>query len=154
MPIMQVSRRVDYALRAVIHLANEEASERACSMAEIAERERVPRQFLEKIVQDLIHKGLVRSQRGPRGGYVLARPADQVTFRHVIEAVEGPISLNACTGEHADCSLLGTCGMERVWREGQRRVMELFEQTTIADVRRPGLGPATRAAEYRPARNV
>jgi len=54
-----------------------------------------------------------------------------------MEAVEGPISLNACTGEHADCSLIGTCGMERVWREGQRRVMELFEKTTIADVRRP-----------------
>jgi Rrf2 family protein len=142
MPIMQVSRKIDYALRAVIHLANEEASERACSVGEIAARERVPRQFLEKIIQELIHKGLVRSQRGPRGGYVLARPADQVTFRHVIEAVEGPISLNACTGEHADCSLLGACGMERVWREGQRRVIELFEKTTIADVRasRPGGG--------------
>jgi Rrf2 family protein len=135
MAIMQVSRKIDYALRAVIHLANEESSERACSVTEIAARERVPRHFLEKIVQELIHKGLVRSRRGPRGGYVLARPADQVTFRDVIEAVEGPISLNACTGEHADCSLLGTCGMERIWREGQRRVLELFNSTTIADVR-------------------
>ena len=114
MAIMQVSRKVDYALRAVIHLANEEASDRACSVAEIAERERIPRQFLEKIVQELIHEGLVRSRRGPHGGYVLARPA-----------------------EDADCSLIGTCGMERVWREGQRRVMELFEKTTIADVRWP-----------------
>ena len=137
MAIMQVSRKVDYALRAVIHLANEEESDRACSVAEIAARERVPRQFLEKIVQDLIHNGLVRSHRGPHGGYVLARPAERVTFRNVIEAVEGPISLNACTGEHADCSLIGACGMERVWREGQRRVMDLFEKTTIADVRRP-----------------
>src|SRR6267142_7212553 len=137
MAIMQVSRKIDYALRAVIHLANEENSERACSVAEIAAREKVPRHFLEKIIQELIHKGLVRSQRGPQGGYLLARSADRVTFRHVIEAVEGPISLNVCVGEHADCSLLGTCGMERVWREGQRRVMELFEKTTIADVRRP-----------------
>jgi Rrf2 family protein len=143
MPIMQVSRKVDYALRAVIHLANEEVSERACSVTEIAARERVPRHFLEKIVQELIHKGLVRSRRGPRGGYVLARPAEQLTFRDVIEAVEGPISLNICTGEHADCSLLGACGMERIWREGQRRVLDLFEKTTIADVRgHPGLGPA------------
>jgi len=137
MAIMQVSRKIDYALRAVIHLANEDGSERACSVAEIADREQVPRQFLEKIVQELIHGGLVRSRRGPHGGYVLARPAEQLTFRDVIEAVEGPISLNVCTSEHADCSLLGTCGMERVWREGQRRVMELFENTTIADVRRP-----------------
>src|SRR5437764_1451307 len=152
MAIMQVSRKIDYALRAVIHLANEEASARACSLGEIAERERVPRQFLEKIVQELIHKGLVRSRRGPHGGYVLARPAEVVTFRDVIEAVEGPISLNACVGEHADCSLLGTCGMERVGREGQRRVMELFEKTTIADVRRarraalPGGGDVDRGS--------
>ncbi len=137
MPIMQVSRKIDYALRAVIHLANEEASAGACSVAEIASRERIPRQFLEKIVQELIHKGLVRSRRGPHGGYVLARPAEDVSFRDVIEAVEGPISLNACVGDHAECFLIGTCGMERVWREGQRRVLDLFEKTTIADVRRP-----------------
>lgn len=140
MPLLQVSRKIDYALRAVIHLASEEASERTCSVSAIAARERIPRQFLVKIVQELIHKGLVRSRRGPRGGYVLARPASQVTFRDVIEAVEGPISLNACTGEHADCFALGLCGMERIWREGQRRVMDLFEKTTIADVR-PRLVP-------------
>jgi Rrf2 family protein len=139
MPIMQVSRKIDYALRAVIHLANEEASDRACSVTEIAARERIPRQFLEKIVQELIHKGLVRSRRGPHGGYVLARPAEEVTFRHVIEAVEGPISLNACVGDHPDCFMLGTCGMERIWHEGQRRVLDLFEKTSIADVRRPRL---------------
>jgi Rrf2 family protein len=137
MAIMQVSRKVDYALRAVIHLADAEAAERICSVAEISSRERIPRQFLEKIVQELIHKGLVRSRRGPRGGYVLARPADKLTFRDVIEAVEGPIALNNCTGDHADCSLIGACGMERVWREGQRRVMDLFEGTTIASVRHP-----------------
>ena len=140
MAFMQVSRKIDYALRAVIHLADEEA-ERACSVAEIAARERIPRQFLEKIVQELIHKGLVRSRRGPHGGYVLARPADQVTFKHVIEALEGPISLNVCVGEHPDCFLLGTCGMQRVWQEGQRRVLELFEKTTIASVRGPGRMP-------------
>ena len=58
-----------------------------------------------------------------------------MTFRDVIEAVEGPIALNNCTGDHADCSLIGACGMERIWREGQRRVMNLFESTTIASVR-------------------
>jgi DNA-binding IscR family transcriptional regulator len=60
-----------------------------------------------------------------------------MTFRDVIEAVEGPISLNVCVGEHPDCFLLGACGMNRVWAEGQRRVMDLFENTTIAAVRHP-----------------
>jgi Rrf2 family protein len=154
MPFLQVSRKVDYALRAVIHLANEETSARACALGEIAARERIPRQFLEKIIQQLIHKGLVRSRRGRRGGYVLGRPAEQTTFRDVIEAVEGPISLNVCVGERPDCSLLGACGMNRVWQEGQRRVMELFERTTIADVRRPPLPPVALLAEYRPLPRV
>jgi len=146
MAFLQVSRKVDYALRAIIHLANEESSERACTVSEIAERERIPRQFLEKIVQQLIQRGLVRSRRGPHGGYVLGRPAEQVTFRDVIEAVEGPISLNVCVGEHADCFLLGACGMNRIWREGQRRVMDLFQSTTIADVRHAPVGQATPVA--------
>jgi len=140
MSFMQVSRKVDYALRATIHLANDEHRDRACSVAEIAERERIPRQFLEKIIRDLIRGRLVRSRRGPHGGYVLARPAEEVTFKDVIEAVEGPISLNVCVGEHAECFLLGACGMNRVWVEGQRRVMDLFQSTTIASVRHPRTG--------------
>jgi Rrf2 family protein len=151
MAFMQVSRKVDYALRAVIHLANAEAHGGTTTVAEIAERERLPRQFLEKIVQQLIRKGVVRSRRGPHGGYVLARPAEEVTFRDVIEALEGPISLNVCVGDHPDCFLLGACGMNRVWAEGQRRVMDLFQSTTIASVRHPvppSMPAPTKDAEY------
>jgi Rrf2 family protein len=148
MSFMQVSRKVDYALRAVIHLANDEHRGRACSVPEIADRERIPKQFLEKIIRDLIRVGLVRSRRGPHGGYVLGRPAEEVTFKHVIEAVEGPISLNVCVGEHAECFLLGACGMNRVWAEGQRRVMDLFEGTTIASVRHAQGSMRPIAAEY------
>lgn len=156
MAFLQVSRKVDYALRAVIHLANEEHATRACTVTEISTRERIPRQFLEKIIQQLIHAGVVRSRRGPHGGYVLGRSADDVTFRDVIEAVEGPISLNVCVGEHPDCFLLGACGMNRIWAEGQRRVMELFEKTTISQVRRPAAGgvAAQGSAEYRPSPSV
>lgn len=135
MAFMQVSRRVDYALRAVIHLASEQYHGRICTIGEIAEREGMPRQFLEKIFQQLIRRGLVRSRRGPNGGYELGRSADEMTFRDVIEAVEGPIALNVCVGAQPDCSVLGACGMNRIWVEGQRRVMELFEGTTIASVR-------------------
>ena len=142
MSFLQVSRKVDYALRAVIHLASDEHRGRACSVAEIAERERIPKQFLEKIIRDLIRRSLVTSRRGPHGGYVLARAAEDLTFRDVIEAVEGPISLNICVGEHAECFLMGACGMNRVWAEGQRRVMDLFQNTTIASVRHPKLPSA------------
>lgn len=137
MAFLQVSRRVDYALRAVIHLASEQPGSGIATIAAIADREQLPRQFLEKIFQQLIRAGLVRSKRGPHGGYELGRSPEDMTFRDIIEAVEGPIALNVCVGEHPDCALIGACGMNRIWQEGQRRVMDLFESTTIASVRHP-----------------
>jgi Rrf2 family protein len=137
MAIMQVSRKVDYALRAAIYLAYQ-SDRRACSVAEIAAREGIPKKFLEKIIQDLIHHGLVRSTRGAQGGYALAKEAERVTFKDVIEAIDGPVSLNVCVGdagETSDCTQYPRCAMLGVWREAQKRVMEVFATTTLADVR-------------------
>lgn len=133
MALMQVSRKIDYVLRAVIYLAGVEGA-RVCSMAEIARAEDIPKKFLEKILQDLTHKGVVHSRRGAQGGYSLARPRDQITFREIIEAVEGPVAMNTCLGDHVDCSIYTKCGMLWVWQEAQRRVIELFTKTTLADI--------------------
>src|ERR1700752_973367 len=125
MAVMQVSRKVDYALRAVIYLTMR-SDRRPCSVAEIAAREGIPKKFLEKIIQDLIHKGLVHSTRGAQGGYTLARAPEAVTFKDVIEAIEGPVSVNVCVGENGDaheCAKFPTCGMLWVWKEAQRRMM-------------------------------
>ena len=137
MSIMQVSRKVDYALRAAIYLAYQN-DRRPCSVAEIAAREAIPKKFLEKIIQDLIHHGLVHSTRGAQGGYTLARAPEEVTFKDVIEAIEGPVSVNVCVGDGNDaseCMLFPNCGMLWVWREAQKRVIDLFANTTLADVR-------------------
>ena len=133
MSLMQVSRKVDYALRAVIYLSMQKGG-RCVPVKEIATRRRIPRKFLEKIIQDLIRAELVKSQRGAHGGYMLARLPDQVTFRDVIEAVEGPISLNTCVSEQHDCSVLSSCSMQGIWLEGQRRLLEYFADTTLADL--------------------
>lgn len=133
MSVMQVSRKVDYALRAIIYLS---LQKNGCPIPvkEIASRRRIPRKFLEKIIQDLIRSGLVKSHRGAHGGYTMARAADHVSFRDVIEAVEGPISINACLTEHQDCSVLASCNMQQIWQEGQRRMLEYFSDTTLADL--------------------
>ena len=131
--MMQVSRKVDYALRAVIYLSMR-GDGQPVSVKEIADRRRVPQKFLEKIIKDLIRTGLVRSHRGSHGGYTLTRSADAITFRDVIEAVEGPISINVCVTEQRDCSVLASCNMQRVWEEGQRRMLEFFADTTLADL--------------------
>jgi Rrf2 family protein len=140
MSIMQISRKVDYALRAVIYLAIR-SDQRPCSVAEIAAREGIPKKFLEKIIQDLIRDGLVRSTRGAQGGYTLAREPAMITFKNIIEAIEGPVSVNVCVGDDGDghesheCALQPRCGMLWVWQEAQRRVMDVFANTTLADVR-------------------
>jgi Rrf2 family protein len=132
---MQISRRVDYGLRAVIFLS-EKDPERCCSIAEIAERQGVPRKFLEKIIQDLMRGGLIRSRRGASGGYRLARPPEQITFHDVIAAVEGPIAVNACMDEALGCDQMPRCSMIGVWSEVQRSVTEVLSRTTIAALRR------------------
>jgi Rrf2 family protein len=130
---MQVSRRVDYALRAMIYLS-EQDPQRPAPAKEIAVRRRIPIKFLEKIIRDLMRHGVVRSHRGAHGGYTLNRPPGQITFRDVIEAIEGPISLNVCVAGQKDCSVLSSCNMQRIWQEGQRRILDYFSETTLADV--------------------
>jgi Rrf2 family protein len=132
---MQVSRKVDYALRAVIFLSQQDGT-RPLPAKEIAARRRIPIKFLEKIIRDLMRHEIVHSHRGAHGGYTLGRDPSQITFRDVIEAIEGPISLNVCVAGQKDCSVLSSCNMQRVWQEGQRRVLEYFSETTLADVAR------------------
>jgi Rrf2 family protein len=153
MSLMQVSRRVDYALRAVINLARQESG-RAATVGEISGCESIPKKFLEKILQDLIHAGIVVSRRGAHGGYALSRPSKEISFQDVMEAVEGPIALNVCVGERNLCSVSPTCGMQHVWAEGQRRLLELFAATKLsalvpprADPGRSGLAPSRTARE-------
>ena len=131
--MMQVSRKVDYALRAVIYLSLQK-DQRPVPVSEIASHRRIPRKFLEKIIKDLIRSGLVVSHRGAHGGYTLARTPDSVSFRDVMEAVEGPISINVCVTGQRDCSVLASCNMQRIWQEGQRRMLEFFADTTLADL--------------------
>ena len=134
MSLMQIPRRVDYGLRAVIYLAGQNP-EKCCSIAEIAQQQGVPRKFLEKIIKDLMLKELIKSKRGSCGGYSLARSASEISFYDVIEAIEGPIAVNACMDSHLSCDQLPRCMMVGVWSEVQKKITEVFTRTTIADLR-------------------
>jgi Rrf2 family protein len=137
MPALQISRKMDYALRALTYLAGRTGAH-GCTLNDIAAHTAVSSQFLAKIIEQLAQGGLVRSRRGPGGGYVLVRQPSEVSVNDVIEAVEGPVALNACTGGKVDCALLPVCGMTSLWREAQKRLVEVFSQTTLADVQ---MGP-------------
>ncbi|MGH7932880.1 MAG: RrF2 family transcriptional regulator [Candidatus Binataceae bacterium] len=132
MSLMQIPRKIEYALRAMIHLADH--PDGVARGAEIAQQEHIPKYYLEKVIRDLMRRGLVRARRGPGGGYQLGRAAHSISFRDVIEAVEGPITLNVCVEGGTACDLQPSCRMFRVWEEGQRVLLEVFSQTTLQEV--------------------
>jgi Rrf2 family protein len=156
MSLMQIPRKIEYALRAMIYLADHPAG--VARGTEIATREQIPKYYLEKVIRDLMRRGLVHARRGPGGGYQLARKADTVTFRDIIEAVEGPITLNVCTDGSSSCALQPTCRMYRVWEKGQRVLLEVFSDTSLAEIAasRPSPPPVcapTDAASIAPAKS-
>lgn len=133
--ILKISRKIEYALRAMIYLASVDPSA-VVPFKEIGERMQVPKDFLAKILKTLSDRGLVRSVRGAHGGYTLARPAREVSFLEVIEAVEGQIALNLCLEDQAGdpCGLRESCTMWSVWKEGQDRMLDVYRRATIADL--------------------
>ena len=114
---MQLSRKADYALRAVRHLTNLPKGKLA-SINAIAEAEQIPREFLAKILKDLTRSGVLVSFQGVTGGYRLSRTSKDISFLDVIEAIEGPIHINLCTeGDRCSCKQVGTCTMHNFWIE-------------------------------------
>ena len=135
MGLMQIPRRVDYGLRAVIYLSGQDR-DKCCSIAEIAQQQGIPRKFLEKIIQDLVRGGLIKSKRGSCGGYALARAPEEISFSDVIEAIDGPIAVNTCLDDHLGCDQMPRCTMIGVWSEVQQKINAVLCKTTIAGLRR------------------
>lgn len=140
---MRVSAKADYALRAVIELAA--AGEGPVKGERIAQAQEIPLKFLENILGELRHAGIVRSQRGAEGGYWLARRADEITVADVVRAVEGPIANVRGVGPEA-VEYAGTAAALRdVWIAMRASLRAVLERVTIADVARGEL-PAEVAA--------
>jgi len=130
---LQLTRGAEYGLRAMMYLARVPEGEVA-SLREIGREQEIPESFLAKILQSLVHAGLAVSQRGAHGGFALARPASDITMRDVIEAVDGPISLNQCVLWPEDCDRSGECAVHRAWVRAQEQLMGVLDGVTIASL--------------------
>jgi Rrf2 family protein len=104
---------------------------------EIGRQMEVPEDFLAKILKTLVDQGIVRSTRGPHGGYRLARPPEAINVLEIIEAAEGPIAINVCLDDDDACGRQPVCNMSAVWREGQERMLDVFRRTSLASLVRP-----------------
>jgi Rrf2 family protein len=130
--VLRISRKIDYGLRAMIYLASIRPDD-VVPFREIARQMLVPEDFLAKILKTLVDQGLVRSTRGPHGGYALARPSTEISFLQVIEAVEGPIALNVCLDDEG-CGKAAACTMVSIWKQGQDKMLEVYRAAKLADL--------------------
>ena len=113
---MEISRQADYAVRAVLHLALHRSDLRVPS-AEIAETQNVPAAFLTKILARLANAGIVDLKRGVHGGVSLAKPAGEFSLLEVVEAVDGPVTLNRCMARPGECPRDAHCLVHPLWLE-------------------------------------
>ncbi len=136
-----ISQKAKYALRALVALARAGDS---MMIGEIAAQERIPRKFLEQILLELKHHGIVMSKRGKFGGYGLLMPAAQITFGQVLRIIDGPIAPLPCLSRIAyrrcaDCLTEEECEIRRVFAKVATSARDVLDRTTIADsLGRPG----------------
>jgi Rrf2 family protein len=131
---MHISRKSDYALRALAYIASQKA-EKKSSISEIAEAESIPRDFLAKILKELTRSGILKSYQGVTGGYQLARTKDTISFLDVIEAMEGPLQVNLCAGIENDCgcSRFNGCSMKAFWDQVQDGLAKTLKDANFGD---------------------
>lgn len=131
-----LSQRARYALKALINIASADSTTRQISA--ISAQEKIPRKFLEGIMGDLRRAGLVKSTRGHTGGYLLARPADMITFAEILRATDGPIAMLPCVSRNFynrcdDCDDEMTCALRKVFSEVRQAATNILEHRSLAD---------------------
>jgi Rrf2 family protein len=131
---VKVSAKADYAVRAAAELAAAEASGQPVRAEAIATAQGIPQRFLENILSDLRHAGLVQSQRGAEGGHRLAKPAESITVADVIRAVDGPLA--AVRGERPESVTYEgpALALQRVWIAVRKNLRVVVERVTLADL--------------------
>jgi Rrf2 family protein len=140
---MWITRKTDYATRAVLALALAPGS--PLKMHDIAARTYIPESLLEQIMTQLRHDGIVRSGRGRHGGYRLNHPPEDITLERVVRLFQGPLAPIACAtrSEPEPCQMEIGCGMLDTWREVRDATIAILERTTFADLARRARGPWT-----------
>ena len=140
-----ISQRAKYALRALLALCKA-PPEASLMIAEISDKQAIPKKFLEQILLDLKRAGIVASRRGRLGGYVLVRPADKLTFGEVLRLIDGPIAPLPCLSKIAyrrcnDCADEATCEIRHVFAGVVKAQREVLDHTTFADANGGRLPP-------------
>jgi Rrf2 family protein len=133
-----LSRKARYALRALYALAADEGRGPVL-IADLAERERIPRKFLEAILLELKNAGVLQSKKGKGGGYALAKTPEQITVGQIVRIIDGPLAPVPCVSEKAyvrceGCADEATCGTRLVMKQVRDAIAGILDNTTLAQV--------------------
>lgn len=130
---MRLTKQGDYAIRAIMELSKYGADV-IIKTKQIASVQEIPEVYLTKIIQLLARSGIVETVRGAGGGVRLLKNPRQLTFRHVIEAVEGPIALNRCLEEESRCNRNHTCEAHVAWERVNQSLISELEKIFFSDL--------------------
>jgi len=133
-----LSKKARYAMKALLHLAKIYPGGPVL-ISDLAQKEKIPKKFLELILLDLKHRGLLQSKKGKGGGYSLAKPPGEITFGPILRMFEGPLALVPCASVTAyrkcdDCDDEASCGIRLVMKDVRDATAAILDGTTIADV--------------------
>ena len=145
--MLRLSKKADYALIAMTHLALKPGS---ASAREIAEHYDIPTELMAKVLQRLARRNLLTSQQGARGGYTLARAATGISVADVIQAIDGPVSVTACSAHTDRCGQFAKCNVrDPLWRISDI-IVSALSRTTVSELARD-VEPAARTSPIRMA---
>ena len=131
--MIKLSKLADYGIVIMTHLARPGGSQ--ASAHEIAQATRIPPPTASKILKALARDGLLRSQRGVKGGYELARPAVAITVAQIIETLDGPIAVTDCVdGATGDCVIESLCPARTNWERINSAIRDALEEVTLAEM--------------------
>lgn len=129
--MITISRETDYACRVILHLALQPSGIRTTTQ-QIAGQRLIPRSLVRRVVTRLSAAGFIITARGSEGGIVLARPAADINLLDVVEAMEGPLALNACTVDSDTCPLMPACTIHDTWTHARRILRDTLGGITFA----------------------
>lgn len=132
---MQLTREGDYGIRSVLYLARQ-PYKKISFVTEISEQYKIPRSFLAKILQKLVKAKIVRSYRGVKGGFSLARQAKDINVLDVLEAIEGKLAMNLCLSDKKKCDFSRNCPIHSVWVNVQSKVIDVLKKANFEDLSR------------------
>jgi Rrf2 family protein len=136
---MKVSKRGEYALRALINLGiAHKVGRQLVQVSELAKAEDIPKKFLEQVIQQLREAGIVASVRGKHGGYGLAVAADKIVIGNVIRLIDGPLAPIGCVSQSAyepcNCPDEAHCGLRMLMLDVRNAIASILDRYTLADV--------------------